>query len=127
MTSSRTREIVCGFLRFNFQGKTMDNEPDDIDEDDYEEDENDLGDLLTNDDWEDTKVYAEIRAAMPSGWIMTKVTNFNSQKLRDIDEWCKLNCKAEWKKIGRTSNCAYSVAMQFADAMDAVYFKLRWS
>jgi hypothetical protein len=81
MTSSRTREIVCGFLRFNFQGKTMDNEPDDIDEDDYEEDENDLGDLLTNDDWEDTKVYAEIRAAMPSGWIMTKVTNFNSQKL----------------------------------------------
>jgi hypothetical protein len=44
MTSSRTREIVCGFLRFNFQGKTMDNEPDDIDEDDYEEDENDLGD-----------------------------------------------------------------------------------
>jgi hypothetical protein len=114
MTSSRTREIVCGFLRFNFQGKTMDNEPDDIDEDDYEEDENDLGDCGNS-------------PAMPSGWIMTKVTNFNSQKLRDIDEWCKLNCKAEWKKIGRTSNCAYSVAMQFADAMDAVYFKLRWS
>jgi hypothetical protein len=82
-----------------------------------------LGD---DDEWEDEAMYSEMLEQMPSGWYMIKISDFNQQKLLEIDEWCTLNCHAAYKRVGWTSGCAYSVAMQLADSREAVHFRLMW-
>jgi len=94
--------------------------------DDIEEDEDDeFDDLLGEfDEWEDEEALERFKDKMPAGWYMVKVTNYTATKLKDIDEWCQLNCRGEYKRVGFTSNCAYMVAVQFEDSRDAVLFKL---
>ena len=91
-----------------------------------EEDYDDYDELVGTDEWEDQEAYSEIMERMPNGWYMIKVSNFNSKKLQEIDEWCSENCRAEYKRIGWSSGCAYTVAVQFSESCDAVYFRL-WS
>ena len=104
----------------NSDGKTFD-WGDALDDDDYDE-------LFGEDDeWEDSAYLQKLKADMPEGWLMIKINNFTPKKLSEIDEWCKANACGQYKRVGWSSNCAYSVAMQFENSKDAVLFKLMWS
>ena len=123
-TKNRLQEIADGFLRLKFWSKNkmnMENALPDQEDEDFDE-------LIRNqEEWEDQQAYQEIIDKMPNGWYMIKVTNYNAQKLKDIDEWCVENCSGEYKRIGWNSDCAYSVGVQFKESRDAVFFRLMWS
>lgn len=85
--------------------------------------------LLDDDDdeWEDEAAYEAIVKQMPDGWYLIKISDFNQRKLLEIDDWCTLNCRGVYQRVGWTSGCAYTVAMQLEDSRDAVHFRLMWS
>ncbi|CAM6055297.1 unnamed protein product [Sphagnum tenellum] len=90
-----------------------------------EDEDDDFDDLLGEfDEWEDDAALERLKEKMPAGWYMVKVTNYTAGKLKDIDEWCELNCCGEYKRVGFTSGCAYMVAVQFEESRDAVLYKL---
>jgi hypothetical protein len=100
----------------------------DEDEEEFEDDvyhEDDV-DILGEDEWEDHPEAKKLYKAMPKGWIMVKVVNWNIRSMAEMEKWLVDNCRDKFKKVGFSSGCAYNVAVQFADVVDATMFKLRW-
>jgi hypothetical protein len=64
---------------------------------------------------------------LPPNWHVVKVVNFNGETLKTLDDWLKLNCKKDYKRIGFRSGCAYTVGVAFESAMEATIFKLRFA
>lgn len=102
----------------------MTNQIDD-DDDDYDYDD-DYGDLLSEDEWDNSPAAQKIIAAMPKGWVMVKAVNFTNRSLQGMDDWLKANCRGQYEKVGFVSGCSTNVAVQFEDYVDATMFKLRW-
>lgn len=99
---------------------------DEDDEDDYIEDDLDYLQMLGDEEWEDRPGYIALKEAMPSGWTMVKVINFTTRSLSEIEGWLAKECRGAYERVGFRSHCAYNVAVQFEDGVDAVMFKMRW-
>ena len=99
-------------------------EIEDDDDDDWIDDYDD--ELLGEDQWEDHPGYMKIKAAMPAGWYIVKCVDFNWRDLTEMRKWLSSNCRAAFKEVGFSTGCSSKVAVQFADSVDAVMFKLRW-
>ena len=97
-----------------------------IDDDEDEDEEYFDPDMLGEDEWEDHPGAQALYRSMPKGWVMVKVVNFSFRSLNEMDGWLKAECRAKYKRVGFPSHCAYNVAVQFEDIVDATMFKLRW-
>lgn len=98
-----------------------------VDEDEDEEEYfEDYGDLLGEEQWEDHPAARKLYDAMPKGWLMVKVVDWNIRSMSEMEQWLKDNCRANFSKVGFRSGCSYNVAVQFEDVVDATMFKLRW-
>jgi uncharacterized protein YggL (DUF469 family) len=106
------------------QNSLQSNTDDEDDDENYEDYEDFLGNA---DKWEDIPEFQRIRKAMPAGWLMVKMVNFTHSSMSEIDQWLKTQPVKKFKKIGFTTGCSYSVAVQFESHVDAVMFKMRWS
>ena len=98
-------------------------------DDNYEPDEDLLdydGYALGEDEWEDHPAAKRLKDEMPAGWHMVKVVNFTAISMQQIEDWLKANARSSYKIVGFRSYCAYNNAIQFADIVDAMMFKLRW-
>jgi hypothetical protein len=108
----------------------MTNQADDLDDEEEEYDEpfgeNDYGDLIGEDEWEDSAGAKKLKAALPKGWTLVKCVNFTFRTMGEMETWLKDNCRAKYERVGFRSGCSYNVAVQFEDYVDAVMFKLRW-
>lgn len=108
----------------------MDTQVDNLEDDDIDDDEDliddDYGDLLGEEQWEDHPAAKKLYEAMPKGWTMVKVVNFTFRTTSEMENWLKGNCRSNYKTVGFRSGCSYNVAVQFKDPVDAVMFKLRW-
>ncbi len=100
---------------------------DDLDDEDDDYWDNDEGDLLGIDEWEDNPAAQKLYREMPKGWHMVKVVNFTFRSMKEMEDWLKQECTAKYKQVGFRSGCSYNVAVQFQSVVDATMFKLRWS
>ncbi|MFP5432709.1 MAG: hypothetical protein ACLGIM_06265 [Alphaproteobacteria bacterium] len=94
--------------------------PADFDDEDFDED------FLGEDEWEDLYGFQHAKAKLPENWHLIKVENFQGQTLAEMDEWLSENCRWEYRRVGWSSGCAYTVAVGFEHHRDAVHFRLRW-
>lgn len=102
-------------------------EDDELDDEyDDEDDYGDYGDLLSEDQWDNSPKAQALIAAMPKGWVMVKAVNFTYGSLSQMDAWLKQNSKGHYKRVGFSSGCSTNVGVQFENYVDAVMFKLRW-
>lgn len=92
-----------------------------------EVDDEDFGDLLPADEWEDTGFLKSVAEKYP-GWFLVKLPGFTARTFVEVKEWLvDDNVRyGKYEPIGWSSNCAYSVGVVFENAKDAVMFKLRW-
>lgn len=95
------------------------------DDDDDADEPYDDGTLLTDDIWEDRLAFNGIRAKYPDQYIM-KVVRYGSSTFGELEEWCQDNCRDQWKKIGWSSGCSYTVAIVFWSHVDAIIYRMRW-
>ena len=95
-------------------------------DDDDDGDDDDFYDMLGEDQWEDNQEFIKLREVMPHGWVMVKVINFTFRSVKEMETWLKTECRSKYEKVGFRSHCAYNVAVQFEDVVDATMFKLRW-
>ena len=95
-------------------------------DDDEDDDHEEFHEMLGEEAWEDNPAAQKLYEAMPKGWIMVKVVNFTFRTMSEMETWLKDNCRAKYEKVGFRSYCAYNVAVQFEDLVDATMFKLRW-
>lgn len=88
----------------------------------------DVEGLVGNDRWEDVAAAQRIMAALP-GWKLIRIIRAASygQTLIEMEEFCRENCRDEWKRVGWSSGCSSTVGMAFKDTVDAVLFRLRFS
>ena len=76
--------------------------------------------------WEDPAFRKSVGEEYP-GWHLVKIVGFTIKKLSDIDQWLIENVKhGQYKRLGWSSNCSYSVGVVFESGKDAMFFKLRW-
>lgn len=93
---------------------------------DYDDDDEYPYDMLGEDQWEDNQDFIKLRDAMPNDWVMVKVINFTFRSMKEMENWLKAECRSKYSTVGFRSHCAYNVAVQFEDTVDATMFKLRW-
>lgn len=118
---------VRGFCVSN-QGTAMTTpiDLDDEDDEDLYDDDLDYLEMIGEEEWEDRPAYIALKEAMPKGWTMVKVINFTTRSLTEIEAWLAKECRGAYERVGFRSGCAYNVAVQFEDGVDAVMFKMRW-
>lgn len=90
-----------------------------------EDDDEDYEDWFDVEQWEDDQAFQKYKSSMPSGWRMLKLQRYTNDTLKEIDQWLEDNCSGKFKRIGWSSGCAYSVAVQFENDFDAAMFRLR--
>jgi hypothetical protein len=78
-------------------------------------------------DWEDRHTYEQLLAKKPEGWVLIKVIRYSSQTLIDMREWLTKNTCSPYREVNWYGYCSYSTGVMFADEVEAVLFKLRWS
>lgn len=100
----------------------IDGDDEDLPYDDTDEAEAFIGDQ----EWENTEVYKSMRQRVPKGWMILKVTRYNGQTLRDIEQYFHANAVGRWNTLEWRGNCAYSVALAFEDFTDAVVFRMKY-
>jgi hypothetical protein len=89
------------------------------------EDDDDL-EMWEDDDWEDQEFEASVTRDYP-GWYLVKLPGFSHATFIKLEPWLAENVKyGDWKKVGWSSGCSYSVGVIFEAPKDAMMFKLRW-
>jgi hypothetical protein len=83
-------------------------------------------DFLGDDEWEDIAQLRHITSNYPSDWKVVKVSDFNSETMVDMKEWCSAMCVHKYDHIGWDSGCSYTVGVIFESISDAVIFRLTW-
>lgn len=93
---------------------------------DFDNDEDDYNEMYLEDDWEDAEFEKSVNDQYP-GWKLVKMPSFTHSTFIKVEPWLAENVKyGEWKKVGWSSGCSYSVGVIFESGRDAMMFKLRW-